>query len=252
MQRLGRDVMRIDTVRFSNHPAHGGFAGGPAPAAEIDELVDGLAERGFLSQCSAVLSGYLGTAENGHAVARAVERVRQAAPNTLFVCDPVMGDDPKGLFVRPDIPDVFRQTLAPVAEILTPNRFELEMLTGMPCGNQAEVLTAAQSLLAGQTQWVVVTGLGFEPGTIENVAVSADRQWAVSHPQVDAPAFGAGDTFAAIFLARMLEKRDVGRAMSLASASVASILQATEAELALVPAQAAIDAPQNVVPARLL
>lgn len=249
LQRLGRDVMRVDTVRFSNHPAHGGYAGGPVVAEEIDTLVGGLAARGFLDQCGAVLSGYLGTAENGLAVMRAVEQVRGAGSEALFLCDPVMGDDPKGLFVQSDIPEVMRHVLVPAADIITPNRFELETLTGAPCDSRQAVVEAARSLLSVGPRVVAVTGLAFTPGIKENVAVSADGVWSVRAPHIDAPSHGAGDTFAAIFLARYLEQDKIPRALSLATASVSAILQATTGELALIPAQASIDAPPDVVAA---
>jgi pyridoxine kinase len=247
LQRLGQDIMRIDTVRFSNHPAHGGFAGGPAPATEIAMLVDGLSERGFLKECRAVLSGYLGTAENGKAVAHAVNAVRAATRDSIFLCDPVMGDDPKGLFVHPDIPAVFREVLIPAADILTPNRFELEMLAGFPCNSPEEVRMGAESLLERGPSLVLVTGLAYEPNWIESLAVSAGGVWRVRSPRIDAPAFGAGDTFSAIFLGRLLEQPNVARALELACASVTAILQATRTELALVPAQSAIEAPPSIV-----
>lgn len=252
LQRLGRDVMRIDTVRFSNHPAHGGFSGGPAAADEIDALVAGLSERGFLGQCRALLSGYLGMAANGHAVARAAERLRQAVPGALVACDPVMGDDPKGLFVAADIPAVMREVLVPAADIVTPNRFELETLTGIACDNREAVLAAARAVLTWGPRLVAVTGLQFEEGSIESLAVTREAGWSVRQPRIDAPAFGAGDTFAAIYLGRYLETPDPARALSLAAASVADILAATETELALIPAQNAIVAPERLRPAERL
>ena len=249
LQRLGCAVVRVDTVRFSNHPAHGGFQGGPAASSEIDTLVRGVRERGFLDTCGAVLSGYLGTAENGKAVARAIEQVRAVAPDAIFACDPVMGDDPKGLFVAADIPDVMRDVLAPLADIVTPNRFELQTLTGMACSNRSEVLAAARSLLDRGPRLIVVTGLRFDPHVVETLAISGHDVWSVRHPWVNAPAHGAGDTFAAIFLGRYLEAPDPARALSLAAASVAAILGHTKADLALVEAQDAIVAPAGVVAA---
>jgi pyridoxine kinase len=249
LQRLGRDVMRVDTVRFSNHPAHGGFSGAPAPTDEIDTLVAGLAERGFLAQCGALLSGYLGTASNGLAVARALEHLRQAVPDALYACDPVLGDDPKGLFVAADIPAVMRDVLVPAADIVTPNRFELETLTGMPCGDRETVLAAARQMLEWGPRLVVVTGLRFAHLKVETLAVTLDAAWSVEQPLIEAPAFGAGDTFAAIYLGRYLEAPDPARALSLAAASVLEILGQTSGELALIPAQQAIVAPQSVVPA---
>jgi len=252
LQRLGRDVMRVDTVRFSNHPAHGGFSGGAAPAEEIDALVDGLAERGFLAECGSVLSGYLGTAANGLAVCRAVERLRKLVPGALFACDPVLGDDPKGLFVAADIPDVMRDVLVPVADIVTPNRFELETLTGMPCDSRETVLAAARELLEWGPRLVVVTGLLFPRRAVESLAVTREAAWSVRQRRLEAPAFGAGDTFAAIYLGRYLEAPDPARALSLAAASVADILAVTEGELALIPAQNAIVAPALVAAAERL
>lgn len=252
LQRMGRDVMRIDTVRFSNHPAHGGFEGGAAPAAEIDELVGGLAARGFLAECAAVLSGYLGTAENGHAVRRAVGKTRAASPDALFVCDPVMGDDPKGLFVQADIPAVMREVLVPMADIVTPNRFELELLAGVPCDRRESALGAARQIGEWGPGLVVVTGLPFTPGMIETLAVTKDAAWSVLTPRITGPAFGAGDTFCAVFLARYLEQPDVPRALSLACASVHAILAETVEELALIPAQAALVAPPQIFEAQRL
>lgn len=252
LERLGCAVVRVDTVRFSNHPAHGGFSGGAAPAGEIDALVNGVAERGFLSDCQAVLSGYLGTVENGLAVARAVETVRKTAPAALFACDPVMGDDPKGLFVSGDIPMVMRDTLVPMADIVTPNRFELETLTGLPCDTREAVLNAAKAILNWGPSLVVVTGLRFARGQVETLAVTADAVLSVRHPLIDALAHGAGDTFAAIFLGRYLETPSPARALSLAAASVAEILAKTDRDLALVEAQHAIVAPQNGEPAKAL
>lgn len=249
LQRMGRDVMRVDTVRFSNHPAHGSFAGGPVEACEIDTLVEGLAARGFLGQCAAVLSGYLGTAENGAAVQRAVEKAQKASPEALFVCDPVMGDDPKGLFVHADIPDAMRQVLVPAADIVTPNRFELETLSGMPCDNLDSVMAAARLMLDSGPRLVVVTGLTFCKGKIETLAVTRDAAWSVLGPRIDGPAFGAGDTFCAVFLARYLEQEDVPRALSLACASVRAVLAETVDELALIPAQSALVAPPDVIKA---
>ena len=77
LQRLGYDVARIDTVRFSNHPGHGGFAGGPADAAEMAALVAGIDARGLFADCRCVLSGYLGSGTQGAVVADAVARAKR-------------------------------------------------------------------------------------------------------------------------------------------------------------------------------
>ena len=144
LQRLGHEVWRIDTVRFSNHPGHGGFRGGAASAGELADLVEGLAERGWLGGVDAVLTGYLGAAEQGPVVAAAATRVKAANPKALWLLDPVIGDKGR-IFVKPGIPEFLRQ-VAGKADILTPNAFELAYLTGRPCETPAQAIAAARAL----------------------------------------------------------------------------------------------------------
>ena len=255
LQRLGYAVCRLDTVAFSNHPAHGGFTGGPTPPAVLGDLVGGLDSRGFLSRCDAALSGYLGTAQTGGVVADAVTRLRRGRPGALYCCDPVMGDHPRGLYVAQDIPELFRDVLLPLAQIATPNLFELELLTGLPVGTPADVRAAAEALLARGPALVLVTGLtaGSDIGAL---AVGRDGAWLAASPRIDIPAYGAGDSFTALFLARYLEKPDPARALSLAVSSLDAVMRATAAnggdELDLVAAQDALVAPPRLIPAERL
>lgn len=254
MQRLGRNVMRIDTVRFSNHPKHGGYAGGPAAAAEIDALVEGLGVRGFLDQTGAVLSGYLGSGENAAAVGRAVDRVRLARPNALYCLDPVIGDKPHGSFVASGVAEGIAAELLPRADIIIPNVFELEYLTGLTVDTPKDATLAARSLIAeGRAKLVVATGLhiGVE---IANVAVTAEAVCMSSAPMVDAPAYGAGDLFASVYLARYLEDASPSNALELATSAVHAVFVETARlqlpELALIPAQAMLADPPRLFAAK--
>jgi pyridoxine kinase len=252
MQRLGCDVLRLDTVAFSNHPAHGGFRGRPVPAEVLAELAEGLDERGFLGRCDAVLTGYLGLASNGNVVAGAVARSRTRNPAACYCCDPVMGDRPHGLYVAADIPACFRDRLVPAADIVTPNLFELELLTGQSIGDQPAAIVAARDLLRRGPSLVVVTGLPRDGG-IDVLGVREDGVWLAGTPRVRAPAFGTGDAFTAIFLARYLEKPDVARALTLTVSAIYAIMQVTAEtgadELRLIAAQDAILAPPRLFPA---
>ena len=133
MQRLGCEVWPIHTVQFSNHTGYGAWTGRVFDGASILELVDGIAARGVLASCDAVLSGYLGSAEIGEAVIGTVARVKVANPQAAWCCDPVIGDVGRGIFVRSGIPELMRDRAIPSADIVTPNQFELEWLTGRAC-----------------------------------------------------------------------------------------------------------------------
>ncbi len=249
LQRLGIGVCRLDTVMFSNHPAHGGFRGEPVPAALLRTVLTGLEERNFLGRCEAVLSGYLGSPAAGEVTIDAVGRLRRARTGALYCCDPVMGDRPQGLYVAAELPALFRDRLVPLADIVAPNAFELELLTGMPAGSQAEALAAARALLGRGPSLVLVTGLAEGDG-IGALAVRREAAWLARCPRVETPAWGAGDVFTAIFLGRYLEKADPARALSLAVSSLHALMLATaEAnadELALIGAQDAVPAPPRL------
>lgn len=151
LQRLGNEVWPVHTVHFSNHTGYDTVRGTILGADLVRDTVKGIGERGVLTRCDAVLSGYLGDASIGHAVVEAVEAVKAANPGAIYCCDPVMGDHdatggPGGLYVKPDIPELMREVVIPSADLATPNQFELELLTGGPCSVMAEVVAAADAL----------------------------------------------------------------------------------------------------------
>src|SRR5215217_8433840 len=131
MQRLGVEVWPVHTVQFSNHTGYGAWKGRVFDGPAIEELIDGIADRGVLGRCDGVLSGYMGSADIGTAILSAVARVRQANPSALYCCDPVIGDVGRGVFVRPGIPEFMREQAVPAADIITPNQFELDFLSGL-------------------------------------------------------------------------------------------------------------------------
>jgi len=258
LERLGHDVWPVDTVAFSNHPAHGTFRGRVVPAGEVAELLDGLAARGVLARCDAVLSGYLGDAGTAPVVEDSVARVRAANPDALYCCDPVIGEVGRGVYVRAGIPEAFRDRLVPLADIVTPNPFELELLTGRPASTLESAREAARALLAptdhvggGGPRLVVATGLRFADasGELTVLAVTPDATWAVRHPRRAVRVWGTGDAFAALFLGVYLGRRDPRAALEHAVASLDQILAVAEAEnadeLPLALAQDAIVHPRS-------
>ena len=102
MQRLGHEVWAVNTLQFSNHPGYGAFRGQFFQADAVRDIVNGIADRGLLPSCDAVLSGYLGDAAIGDVVLDAVISVKSANPNVLYCCDPVIGDAGPGVYVRQD------------------------------------------------------------------------------------------------------------------------------------------------------
>jgi pyridoxine kinase len=251
LQRLGFDVWPVDTVQFSNHPGYGTWAGAVTPPAQVGAVTDGLDRVGALAGCRAVLSGYLGDSATGAEVLHAVERVKVHHPAAPYLCDPVMGDSGPGLYVRPGIPEFFAGPALAAADIVTPNRFELELLAGQPVADMAAAIAAARTLLARGPRLVVVTSL--EQGdAVACLAVDAAGAWAVRTPLLAFahPVQGAGDTLAALLLGHLLQGLSPAEALSRAVSGLWGVLARTRElgrrELALVAAQDQLAAPGRV------
>src|SRR5947207_11688453 len=170
LQRLGIEAWALDTVAFSNHTGHGRWRGSAVAAAVIAELFEGIAALGILPHIDAVLSGYLGDAATGPVLLDIVEQVRAANPDALFCCDPVIGDVETGSYVTDGIAEFFRDRALALADIVTPNRFELEYLTGGPIASLAEAAEAGAALRAQGPGIVLVTSLDAEPGRVSMLA----------------------------------------------------------------------------------
>lgn len=235
LQRLGIEVCPVDTVQFSNHPGYGAFAGQVHPPEHVRAVLDGLAAAGALDECDGALTGYLGDAACGEAVLAAIARIKAANPAALYLCDPVMGDDGSGLYVRPGIPEVLAGPMLAAADIVTPNRFELEVL-----GGGGDPVAVARRLLARGPRLVVVTSLD-EGDKIACLAVSADGAWTVATPRLDLAVNGAGDCLSALLLAHLLTGAEPPEALARAVSGLFGVLSATlslgRRELALVQAQ---------------
>lgn len=223
LRRFGHTVWPIDTVTLSNHPAHGSFRGRTASAAELADLVRGLDERGALAGCDAVLSGYLGAADHGPVLLDAVATAKARNPRARFVLDPVIGDAGR-IYVKPGIAEFLRDRALGQADVLTPNHFELEFLTGQSLRDTASALAAARRVRQ-PAAIVVATGLALADVATDQltVLVVADAgAWRVAVPRIDHPAHGAGDVFTAVLSARLLS----GAAPADAAAYAASAVQA--------------------------
>jgi pyridoxine kinase len=244
LMRMGVTVWPVITVHFSNHTGYGAWRGPLLSAADLREVVLGIDERGVLGEVDAVLSGYQGGEDIGAMILDAVALVKRRNPAAIYCCDPVLGDADRGYFVRPGIPELMRQRVVPAAQIITPNQFELEALTGRRVSTVGEVLNAADAARRLGPEVVLVTSVLRQdgpPGTIDMVAVNAEGAWQVTTPRLPQTFTGSGDVTAATFLATLLDTADVSAALAHTAAVIYGLLLVTAAsggtELALIAAQ---------------
>jgi pyridoxine kinase len=252
LQRLGVEVWPLHTVQFSNHPGYGAWRGRVLEADAIREVVQGIEERGVLGECDGVLSGYLGSVEIGQAVLDAVARVKAANPTAHYCCDPVIGDVEPGVFVCEGVPEFIRDCAVPVADILTPNQFELAHLTGRNSTALAGVLAAVDRVHGMGPRVVLVTSLRSDETPAEAVdllASGGDARYRVRTPRLPVAFNGAGDAIAGLFLAHFLREGSISLALALAASSIYGLVcrtaEAGSRELLLVEAQDEFVAPRQ-------
>jgi pyridoxine kinase len=256
LQRLGIEVWPIHTVQFSNHTGYGAWTGRVFEASLITEVVQGIADRGVLARCDGVLSGYMGAADTGAAILDAVARAKAANPRARYCCDPVIGDVGRGVFVRPGIPEFMREHAVRAADIVTPNQFELDLLSGCSSATRHDALAAIDAVHALGPKVVLVTSLHTDETpaeAVDLVASDASGRFRVRTPKLPISINGAGDAIAALFFAHHLRTGSAAEALSLAASSIFGVLRRTAdagaREILLVEAQDEFVNPSRVFPA---
>ncbi|OAN32963.1 pyridoxal kinase [Plantibacter sp. H53] len=244
LQRIGVEVIPVNTVNFSNHTGYGAWRGPLISPEQVGEVITGVEERGAFPQIDVVLSGYQGGVGIGDVIVDAVQRVKAANPDALYACDPVMGNAKSGCFVAPEIPDLLRDRVVPNADIITPNQFELGFLTGTEPASLESTLASVELARAMGPSVVLVTSVerpDRDRETIEMLVVDDAGRWIVQTPLLPFKANGSGDVTAALFAAHYGETRDAKLALERTASSVFDLVELTyrsgQRELQLVEAQ---------------
>ncbi|QNN58371.1 pyridoxal kinase PdxY [Diaphorobacter ruginosibacter] len=238
LQLLGIEPVAVHTVQFSNHTGYGEFKGQVFTPAHVTDVIDGLRARGVLARCKAVLSGYLGDPGVGEVILSAVQEVRAAHPAAHYLCDPVMGDVGRGVFVRPGIPEFLRKRALSQASVITPNHYEFELLCGgEPLTTVEAAVKAARGMLANMHQpssaLIVITSLrtsDLPADSLATLAVTARNAWLVQTPFVDLQPLpnGMGDVFSSVLLGHMLQGESVEQAVTSAVSTLYALVSRTQ------------------------
>lgn len=249
LQRLGHEVWALPTVLLSSHAGHTRVEGETIPAGRLQLLIDGLVANGWLAACDGIISGYLGNAEQAEIVAGAVERVKEARPEAIYCLDPVLGDEGRA-YAKPGVAEAIARTLLPLADIVTPNAFELTQLAALPVRNAGEARVAAARL--GRSL-VAATSIPDGAGRIGALAWARSECWFASTPRLDGVPHGGGDLFAALFLVARLSGVSLTDALASAIAPVFHILSASRGrdDMRLIAEQDALVVPPKVEGFRL-
>ena len=205
----------MNSVHFSNHTGYpNGFRGGVLKGDDLLTILEGLQNNDLLSDCDHVLTGYIGSESFLNAVLRVIDSARRGNTSkaTRYVCDPVLGDDGE-FYVPQELVKTFIEKLIPASDLVTPNQFEVEQLTGVKIQSISDAARACQILHAMGPEIIVITSVVFDAdiGKNENPTISmiASQQnqsaeqemWRIKCPLIPRRFTGTGDLCAALLLA---------------------------------------------------
>lgn len=255
MRRLGVNVWPLNTVQFSNHTQYpAGWKGMVMPPDHLRDIALGLDGIGVMGDVDAVLTGYIGAADQGDVILDIAARAKAANPRSLFFCDPVMGHPVKGCKVAPGVAEFHRDKSVAKADIMSPNVLELGTLVGRELESVGDCLDATGDLMAKGPDTVLVKHLSYaaeDPDSFEMILATPDEAWHIRRPLVefDRQPVGVGDLTSGVLLVCLLKGMPAREALEFTAAAVYEVIRETAKrnayELQLVAAQDALANPRR-------
>lgn len=225
-QYAGFEVVSVPTVLLSNHPAYPSVYGAVMAPELVANLLRGIEERGTVEAAQIIVTGYIGSPEIAALAADFVRRAKLRNPYLVYLCDPVMGDIKPGYYVPPEVRGAITELLMPLADIISPNRFEFDALTQSAHTRREDIVVAARAL---GKDLVLITGSPNDDETLDTFAVTADSAWHVTSPRLVTKASGTGDLLSSLFVAARLKGKSIPLALADAVSGIHAILEVTVA-----------------------
>ena len=172
--------IQADLRTFSFHQVHGTSALTCVTAQNTTGVsrVDALAPEAVIAQIEAIASDIgVQAAKTGmllnQSIIEAVSAYLKENPINRLVVDPVMVSRTGAKLIDDGAIAALTQNLIPLATVLTPNRYEAEILTDTTIKTLEDMQAAAQQILALGSKAVLVKGGGFQ-GNLKGVDVWCD------------------------------------------------------------------------------
>jgi pyridoxine kinase len=229
MQKLGLEVLVLPTVLLSNHPGHGSPVRQAVAAETMKAMLERVADHGWLDGLAGVMTGYFVDAAQAEVAAEAIAQLKAANPDLLYVCDPILGDDDPGLYVPEEVARAIGSRLVPLADVITPNRFELAWLAGADVTGPASAVQPARSL----APVCLATSVPASDDGIATMLIGGDIVWVVETRRRAQVPHGTGDLLSGLLLAHLVGGREGREALALSLGAVEAVLDASQGSDAL-------------------
>mmetsp|Transcript_17179 Transcript_17179/g.32522 ORF Transcript_17179/g.32522 Transcript_17179/m.32522 type:complete len:298 (+) Transcript_17179:118-1011(+) len=239
LQLLGFDVDVINSVQFSNHTGYPNkWEGDVLNGSQLDALLNGLERNDLLKNTEHLLTGYIGSESFLRAILRVLRTLKKYNSNIRYVCDPVFGDDGK-LYVPAELVDIYRAEVIPLANVITPNQFEVEQLTGVKIRSMEDAMTAVNAIHDIGPEIVIITSMILE-GNSDKFSILASHKvqskgepiqhsvWCIESPILEGRYTGTGDVTSALLLAWSAKNlNDLGSVLEKTVSTMYTLIETT-------------------------
>ena len=271
LQVLGYDVDTVNSVQLSNHTGYQHIRGQVLQSDELRVLFEGL-KLNSIHKYSHLLTGYCGSESFLREILNVFKQMKEANPGLIYVCDPVLGDHGK-YYVPELLLPIYRDELLPNSNIITPNQFEAELLTGIKINSESDAIDAISWLHQKGPKTVVLTSCSFGQAD-KLILLAADKEKPNEYIRMEIPKLngiftGSGDLFTSMFLAWYDRFGDVETACEYTMSALQQILTKTlshannlassgntptveQIELQLVPSLDVIRTPKDLIKAEVI
>jgi len=206
MQRLGHQVYPLNLLQFSNHTGYGQWGGSAISDDELHDVFSGLRALGIDKKLDCIITGYIGSQAQAQLIYEFIKDLKAENSKILYCCDPVMGDEHTGMYVKAEVADFMVNGLSSLADYISPNRYELSLLTEKTISDLEVMQEIAQQFLRRGTKLLAtsvsftqgMTGIYFQPNAKEGFHIET--------PEFTLPytVRGTGDVTMATFMANRL------------------------------------------------
>ena len=209
LQSMGYDVWPVNTVQFSSHTGYKEWQGEVFSREHIKKVIQGIENIGAIAECKAILSGYMGSKDTCLEVVETVQRFKAQNSKIIYLCDPVIGNI--NCYVKPEVLEFFKTSLH--ADIITPNQFEAEILSGISIKNILDLKAVAAYFHNLGINVVVITGIKNLTEVANDLSTFVSdkiNQHIIFTKEYDfkIPLNGTGDLFSSVFLGSYLVNND--------------------------------------------
>ncbi len=222
---LGHQPLLVNTVSLAAHPGYGLIAGGPTPDATFNAILSALPTLGTLKTIGTVITGYLGALKQVNAISKLINAWQLAQTGGFYILDPVLGDNGR-IYVDNKLVAEMRENLLPLANVVTPNQFELELLSGQRVRDVPSADKAAQNLLIQypHLNGILVTGISHTDNSIHDRFISHTELVDMAFKKRTSGIAGGGDLLTTIFASWLASGHSFKNSFRAASAQAHAII----------------------------